>query len=78
MARTSNRISTMAARYAGLTPDNLLSLTATEALRDQTAADVRSMAASLLRQDEVKGLRKLFRKLKPSFEPTFMSDKDRP
>jgi hypothetical protein len=62
-ARTSDRVSSIAARYAGLTADNLLSLTATAALREQTARDMRSMAASLLRQDEVRGLRKLARKV---------------
>jgi hypothetical protein len=63
MAQTSDKISSLAARYAGLTNDNLLSLTATPKLREQTARDIRSLAASCLRQDEVRGLRKLFKKV---------------
>lgn len=63
MAQTSDRVSRLAARYAGITADNLLSLTATQPLREQTAGDIRSMAASLLRQDEVKGVRKLLRRV---------------
>lgn len=57
MAETSDRISSMAARYRRITADGLLSATATDALREQTAADIRSMAASLARQDETKGIR---------------------
>jgi len=63
MAQTSDRVSAIAARYAGVKADELLALTATPSMREQTAADVRSMAASLLRQDETRGLRGLVRKV---------------
>jgi hypothetical protein len=56
-AQTGDRVSALAARYAKLQPGNLNGLTADE--RRQLAADVRSMAASLLRQDETKGKRGL-------------------
>lgn len=62
-ARTSDRVSSLASRYARMTPDTLLALTATEATRNKTCDEIRSMAMSLLRQDEVKGLRKLFKKV---------------
>lgn len=60
-AQTSDRISSIAARYANLTQERLLALTATEELRRETADDIQSMAASLLRQDEVKGVRRLLK-----------------
>lgn len=63
MARTSDRISSLAARYAGITKDDLLALTASDSMREQTAGDIRSMAASLLRQDEVRGVRGLIKKV---------------
>lgn len=62
-ARTSDRVSTIAGRYAKLTAQELLARTATDFMREATAADIRSMAASLLRQDEVKGVRKFIRKV---------------
>ena len=62
-AKTSDRVSSIAAAYAGITDDGLLTLTATQELREETAADIRTMAASLLRQDEVRGIRKLIRKV---------------
>ena len=62
-ARTSDRVSSIAARFAKLTPETLLALTAKPDTCEHTAADIRTMAASLLRQDEVKGLRKLFKKV---------------
>jgi ribonuclease HIII len=63
MAQTSDRVSSIAARYAGVTADEMLSMTASHQLRQETAAEIRSMAASLLRQDEVKGVRKLLKKI---------------
>lgn len=63
MAQTSDEVSKLAARYLALTPDRLLGMTATERLRQETTADIKSMAASLLRQDEVKGVRGFVRKL---------------
>lgn len=79
MAQTSERVSSIASRFINLSPDTLLGLTASERLRETTAAEIRAMAASLLRQDEVRGIRKLFRKFtgRP-FTPTFMSEDDRP
>lgn len=58
-AQTSDRISSLAGKYQTLTADRLVSLTETEEHRRKTAAEIRSMAASLLRQDETRGLRKL-------------------
>jgi hypothetical protein len=63
MPQTSDRVSSIAARYVGISADKLLGLTATDSRREITAADIRAMAASLLRQDEVKGLRGKIRKL---------------
>jgi hypothetical protein len=62
-ARTSDRVSSIAARYAKITSQELLARTATDFMREATAADIRSMAASLLRQDDHKGLRGLIRKV---------------
>lgn len=63
MAQTSDKISSLAARYVNLTPARLLALTATDAKLEGTAAEIRSMAASLMRQDESRGLRGLLRKI---------------
>lgn len=63
MAQTSDRISSIAARYRKIDGDTLLSLTASNASRDRLAKDIRSMAASLARQDETKGIRGLIRKV---------------
>ena len=61
MAQTSDRVSSIAARYANLTANDLRSLDAVQ--QREMAADIRSMAASLLRQDEVKGLRGFWKKV---------------
>lgn len=63
MARTSDRISSLAAEYIKIDGDHLLAKTATASLREITADDIRSMAASLLRQDEHRGLRGLLKKV---------------
>lgn len=63
MAQTSDRVSSIAGRYANITADQLLGRTATSLCRETMAAELRSMAASLLRQDEVKGFRKLIKKI---------------
>lgn len=60
-AQTSDRVSTIAARYANLTPNQLIAKTANGKGLLDTTNDIKSMAASLLRQDEVKGVRKLLR-----------------
>lgn len=62
-AQTSDKVSSLAASYANITADRLLAATASASLREMTAADIRSMAASLLRQDEHRGLRKLWKKV---------------
>lgn len=62
MAQTSDRVSSLAARYAGMSNTKFKELAADPESVNELAYDVRSMAASLLRQDEVKGLRKIFRK----------------
>lgn len=61
-ARTSNKVSSLAATYVKVTESILQRLCADDHLRAQAAADIRTMAASLLRQDEHKGLRGLIRK----------------
>lgn len=63
MAKTSDRVSSIAARYANLTGARLIGLTATDESAMRSAEDIRSMAASLLRQDETRGIRGLFRKV---------------
>jgi hypothetical protein len=60
-ARTSDHVSSIAARYVNLTPARLLAATAKDSTLEAACEDIKSMAASLMRQDEVKGLRKLFR-----------------
>lgn len=63
MAQTSDRVSAIAARLAKIDETTLLALTATQASREATAADIRSLAASALRQDETRGLRGLIKKV---------------
>jgi hypothetical protein len=63
MAQTSDRVSSIAGGLAKITADQLLARTATNAAREELAFQIRSMAASLLRQDEVKGVRKLLQKV---------------
>lgn len=62
-AQTSDRVSSIAARYTNLTSRRLIVLTKDDASAAKVAEDIRTMAASLLRQDEVRGLRKLIRKV---------------
>jgi hypothetical protein len=54
-------VSSLAAKYANLDPLEIPWVGSAE--RDQFAADVRTMAASLLRQDEHRGVRRLLRKV---------------
>lgn len=63
MARTSDRVSSIAARLASVQPETLMALAAKRSTAEALAADIRSMAASLLAQDEHKGLRGLIRKV---------------
>lgn len=62
-AQTSDRISSLAAKYARMTADELLVATSDAVLRRETAEEIRSMAMSLLRQVEPKGLRRIFKKV---------------
>lgn len=59
--QTTDRVSSLAARYVNITSRKLDTCTPEEAAA--MAHDIRSMAASLLAQDEVRGLRKLIRKV---------------
>lgn len=63
MAQTSDKISSLAARYVGMSNTRFRQLADNPESLNELAYDVRSMAASLLRQDEVKGLRGLVRKV---------------
>jgi len=58
MARTSDEVSRKAAQLMRVTTAELMDLTLDEA--KEMASDIRSVAASALRQDEVKGWRKWF------------------
>ena len=60
-SQTSDRMSSIAARRLKITGLDIRMVASIEEA-NELAADVRSMAASLLRQDEVKGLRGLLRK----------------
>lgn len=60
MAKTSDKISSLAGRYAHVTATELL-VRCKAGQAEEIAADIRSLAASALRQDEVKGVRKLLR-----------------
>lgn len=61
MAETSDRVSTLASRYATITAHRLVVLAAKDKTAEQAASDIRTMAASLLRQDETRGIRKLLK-----------------
>lgn len=63
MAQTSDKISSIAARYVNLTPERLIGITATDDRLRGVTAEIRALAASCLRQDEVRGIRKLWRKV---------------
>jgi type IV pilus biogenesis protein CpaD/CtpE len=55
-AQTSDKISSLAGRYGDITATELL-VRCKAGQAEEVAADIRSMAASLRRQDEHKGLR---------------------
>lgn len=63
MAQTSDKVSKIAARLLHLDGTTLLGMTATPSIREATAKDIRTLAASALRQDETKGLRGLLKKV---------------
>lgn len=54
MADTGKAVSALAGQYAHLSTDELFALAYSTKSREKLAADIRAMAASLLRQDEVK------------------------
>jgi hypothetical protein len=59
MAQTSDRISSMAARYRTMTGMDVVEAGLDPRKADALAKDIRSMAASLQRQDETPGTRLL-------------------
>lgn len=61
MKQTSDRVSAIAARYVKADGHSLALMTPHQA--ETLAKDIRSMAASLLAQDEVRGFRKLWKKV---------------
>jgi hypothetical protein len=63
MAETSDKVSSIAARYAGLSNTALKQMVQTREGLNEVAHDVRTLAASCLRQDETRGLRGLIRKV---------------
>lgn len=63
MAQTSDQVSRLAARYLSMSTAALQKKVGTADGLNDVAADLRTMAASLLRQDEVKGLRRLIQKV---------------
>lgn len=63
MAQTSDKISAIAARYLNVSAATLIALTESPTSAMKLRDDIRAMAASLLRQDETKGLRKILRKI---------------
>lgn len=61
--KTSDRVSSIAARLVNVKAETLMALTAKASTAEILANDIRSMAASCLSQDEHKGLRGLIRKV---------------
>jgi hypothetical protein len=57
MAETSDRMSSIAARYNNITAARVIALTENDRSLEVFVRDIRSMSASLRRQDETKGLR---------------------
>lgn len=63
MAETSDRVSSIAGRMAKLSPATVRITAADPAQLNAFVKDVRTMAASLLRQDETRGLRRMLLKV---------------
>jgi hypothetical protein len=61
--KTSDKVSKIAARYMSLSSATLMGLTAKPSTCEITAAEIRTLAASCLAQDQHKGLRGLIRKV---------------
>lgn len=62
-AKTSDRVSSIAARLNKVTAATLMALTAKQSTAEILADDIQALAASCLRQDEHKGLRGLIKKV---------------
>jgi hypothetical protein len=62
-AQTGERVSSIAARFLNIKAETLMALTAKSSTAEILAADIRSLAASALRQDEKKGLRGLLKRI---------------
>ena len=63
MAETSDRMSSLAARYARIEAEELTALGTNPVSAGRTAAEIRSLAMLALRFDRHKGLRGLIRKV---------------
>jgi hypothetical protein len=63
MAQTSDRVSSIAARYIGMSNTELKKKVEARDGLAEVAHDLRALAASALRQDEVRGIRKFVRKV---------------
>jgi hypothetical protein len=61
MVQTSDRVSSIAGRYVNLTPARLLAATAKDSTLEAAVEDIKALAASCLKQDEVRGVRKLLK-----------------
>ena len=57
MAQSSNRVSSIAARMAHISPETVRDAAGDIAGLNALVKDIRSLAASVLRQDEVRGER---------------------
>lgn len=60
--QTGDRVSALAGKYGRIEGPYIIAIVE-RGQADELAADIRSMAASLRSQDEVKGLRKLWKKV---------------
>lgn len=56
-ARTSDRVSSIAARFLNVKAETLMALTAKQSTAEILADEIRTVCASALRQDEHKGIR---------------------
>ena len=66
-AQTGEHVSSIAARFINLQPDTILAMAASDGSRERLARDIRALAASALRQDETKGVRKIGAMIKKVF-----------
>lgn len=63
MAQTSDRVSSIAAKYANFSIVHLAAATSSSDKRNELIADIRTLAASALRQDEHRGFRGVITRL---------------